>query len=132
AIIPSGITTQRDSPDLVSLGALFYEPLWFFVRGRELKSYDQLRGLRLSIGPQGSASHAFSVEFFTRVGIIDQKSTELFSNTPEETIQKLHRRELNGAIILDPWESLFVKDLATTENLDLQSIRRADAFVALY
>jgi TRAP-type uncharacterized transport system substrate-binding protein len=87
AIIPSGITTQRDSPDLVSLGTLFYEPLWFFVRGREIKSYDQLRGLRLSIGPEGSASHAFSVEFFSRVGIIDQKSAELFSNTPGETIQ---------------------------------------------
>ena len=37
AIIPSGITTQRDSPHLVSLGTLFYEPLWFFVRARDCK-----------------------------------------------------------------------------------------------
>jgi len=132
AIIPSGITTQRDSPHLVSLGTLFYEPLWFFVRGRELESYDQLRGLRLSIGPEGSGSHAFSVEFFSCVGIIDQKSTELLSNTPEETIEKLRRRELNGAVMLDPWESPLVHELLTTESLDLQSIRRADAFVALY
>jgi len=132
ALIPSGITTQRDSPHLVSLGTLFYEPLWFFVRGRALQSYDQLRGLRLSIGPEGSASHAFSVDFFSRVGIIDQKSAELFSDTPEETIQKLHRRELDGAVILDPWESPLVHELLTTESLDLQSIRRADAFVALY
>jgi TRAP-type uncharacterized transport system substrate-binding protein len=34
---------------------LFYEPLWFFVRGRAPESYQQLRGLRLSIGPEGSA-----------------------------------------------------------------------------
>jgi len=131
-IIPSGITTQRDSSDLVSLGTLFYEPLWFFVRGRAVDSYDQLRGLRISIGPEGSAAHAFSMEFFSRVGIIDQKSAELLSNTREETIQKLHRGELNGAVILDPWESPFVQELLTTEKLDLQSILRADAFVALY
>jgi len=131
-IIPSGIATQRDSSDLVSLGTLFYEPLWFFVRGRAVDSYDQLRGLRISIGPEGSAAHAFSMEFFSRVGIIDQKSAELFSNTREETIQKLHRGELNGAVILDPWESPFVHELLTTEKLDLQSILRADAFVALY
>jgi len=131
-IIPSGITTQRDSSDLVSLGTLFYEPLWFFVRGRAMDSYDQLRGLRISIGPEGSASHAFSIEFFSRVGIIDQKSAELFSNTREETIQKLHRGEINGAVILDPWESPFVHELLATENLDLQSILRADAYVALY
>ena len=132
AIIPSGITTQRDSPHLVSLGTLFYEPLWFFVRGRELESYDRLRGLRLSIGPEGSASHAFSVEFLSRVGIIDQKSAELVSNTPGETIQKLHRKELDGAVVVDPWESPVVHELLTAKNLDLQSIFRADAFVTLY
>jgi hypothetical protein len=29
AILPSGVTTQRESPQLVSMGTLFYEPLWF-------------------------------------------------------------------------------------------------------
>jgi TRAP-type uncharacterized transport system substrate-binding protein len=132
AIIPSGITTRHDSPDLVSLGTLFYEPLWFFIRGRGLERHEQLRGLRLSIGPEGSASHAFSLEFFGRVGIIDQKSATLLSFTPGEALQKLRRGELDGAVLADPWESPIVHELLTTENINLQSIRRADAFVALY
>jgi len=132
AIIPSGITTQRDSPHLVSLGTLFYEPLWFFVRARHSERLDYLRGLRLSIGPEGSASHEFSVEFFGRVGIIDQKSATLLPFTPAETIQKLHSGELDGAVLLDAWESPAVHELLTTENVDLVTIRRADAFVALY
>jgi Tol biopolymer transport system component len=68
AIVPSGITTQRASPHLVSLGTLFYEPLWFFLRGQGLERPDQLRGLRLSIGPEGSASRAFSVEGLPELG----------------------------------------------------------------
>lgn len=132
AIIPSGITTQQDSPHLVSLGTLFYEPLWFFVRGRDLVRPEQLRGLRLSIGPEGSGSHALSVEFFGRVGIIDQKSATLLSFTPAETIQRLYRGELDGAILLDAWDSPYVHELLNAENVSLQSIRRVDALVALY
>ncbi len=132
AILPGGLTSPRDSPHLVSLGTLFYEPLWFFLRGQRLERHDQLRGLRLSIGPEGSASHKFSVEFFGRVGIIDQKSATLLSFTPLETTERLRRGELDGAVILDTWDSPFVQDLLTTDDISLQSIRRADAFVALY
>jgi TRAP-type uncharacterized transport system substrate-binding protein len=93
---------------------------------------EQLRGLRLSIGPDGSASHALSVEFFGRVGIIDQKSATLLSYTPAEAIRRLHHGELDAAVLLDAWESPLVHELLNTENLELQSIRRADAFVVLY
>ncbi len=132
AILPSGMTNQRDSPHLVSLGTLFYEPLWFFLRGQEGGRPEQLRGLRISIGPEGTGSHKFSIEFFGRAGIIDQKSATLLPFTPAETIQKLYLGELDGAVLLDTWDSLYVHELLTANNVDLQSIRRADAFVALY
>jgi TRAP-type uncharacterized transport system substrate-binding protein len=106
AILPSGITTQRDSPHLESLGTLFYEPFWFFLRGQGFKRPEQLRGLRLSIGPEGSAPHEFSVEFFGRAGIIDQKSATLLPFTPAETIKSLYRGEVDGAVFLDTWDSL--------------------------
>jgi len=63
ALIPGGITTEQDSPELVSLGALFYQPLWVFSRGRLLQRRDQLRGLRISIGPEGSSSRALPSSF---------------------------------------------------------------------
>jgi hypothetical protein len=34
ALVPGGITTKQDSPELVSLGTVFYQPLWIFSRGR--------------------------------------------------------------------------------------------------
>jgi len=34
ALIPGGLTTEQDSPQLVSLGTLFYQPLWIFSRHR--------------------------------------------------------------------------------------------------
>jgi TRAP-type uncharacterized transport system substrate-binding protein len=132
AIIPSGITSQQDSPHLVSLGTLFYEPLWVFARGPDLKGHEQLLGLQLSIGPEGSASHAFCSEFFERVGVIDQKSATLFPLTPAETVKRIRRGDLDGAVLVDPWESTVIHELLASENVNLKSIGRADAFVALY
>src|SRR6516165_1763835 len=48
AIIPSGITDEQKSPELVSLGTLFYEPLWAFSHGQVLRGYQNLSGLRIS------------------------------------------------------------------------------------
>ena len=55
ALIPGGITTEQESPGLVSLGTLFYQPLWIFSRGHLLQRHEKLRGLRISIGPEGSS-----------------------------------------------------------------------------
>lgn len=132
AILPGGITTQQESPDLVSLGTLFYEPLWFFVRGRDLHTNEQMKGLRISIGPEHSGSRALSVSLLGQDGIIDQKSATLLPFTPSETIQKLQRNELDAAVFLDAWESPVIRQLFAIKDLHLASVRRADAFVALH
>jgi|SRR5215469_3838124 len=32
ALVPGGVTTEQDSPELISLGSLFYQPVWVFSR----------------------------------------------------------------------------------------------------
>jgi hypothetical protein len=44
ALVPGGITTKQDSPELVSLGTVFYQPLWIFSRGHLPHGLSQLRG----------------------------------------------------------------------------------------
>jgi len=132
AIIPGGITTEQESPELVSLGTLFYQPLWIFSRVRLLERHQQLRGLRISIGLEGSSSHALSLKLLARVGIIDQKSATLLLLTPSESAEKLTHGEIDVAVFVDAWESPVVQQLLKTKDVKLESIPRADAFVALY
>lgn len=132
AIIPGGITNQQESPGLVSLGTLFYEPLWLFFRGRYLEKPDQLRGRRISIGPEGSASNALSIKFLARVGIIDQKTATLLPLKPQESAAKLLNGEIDAAVLMDAWETATVQQLLTAGDVNLAGVRRADAFVALY
>jgi TRAP-type uncharacterized transport system substrate-binding protein len=132
AIVPSGITTEQKSPELISLGTLFYEPLWGFSHGRAIHGHDELGGLRISIGPEGSASHALAEEFLARVGIIDQKSATLLSLSPRESATQLENGQIDAVALLDAWETPIVHELLTAKDVNLDGIPRADAFVALY
>src|SRR5215469_3078198 len=132
AIIPSGITDEHKSPDLISLGTLFYEPLWSFSRGRVLRSHEDLTGLRISIGPEGSGSHVLSTEFLARVGIINHKSATLLSLSTQDSAARLLGGEIDAAIVLDAWETPVVHELLTAKDVNLDGVPRADAFVALY
>jgi TRAP transporter TAXI family solute receptor len=132
AIIPSGITNHKQSPELVSLGTLFYEPLWFFYRSSSgMKKHEDLHGRRISVGPEGSGTHALSLTFLARVGVIDQTAT-LLPLAPQEASDKLRRGEIDAAAMLAPWESSVVRQLVATENIQLANVARADAFVALF
>ena len=132
-IIPSGITNAQQSPDLVSLGTLFYEPLWLFHRASEgLKRHEDLSGRTISIGPEGSGTHALAVEFLARVGIVDEHNAKLLPLAPDVATEKLLHGEIDGVALLAAWESPVVRQLVSAQDIVLASVPRADAFVALY
>ena len=132
AIIPVGIANREESPRLVTLGTLFYEPLWLFSHNQHLETHEQLRNLRISIGPEGSASHKLALEFLARVGVFEQRSATLLSFTPQESSAKLLNGDIDAAVFMGAWQTPIVRQLLVAQNIDLVPIRRADAFVALY
>jgi TRAP-type uncharacterized transport system substrate-binding protein len=132
ALIPGGITTEQDSPELVSLGTLFYQPLWVFSRNHLLQKHKQLRNLRISIGPEGSSSRALALDLLGQRGMIDMKSAIISSFTPSESAQKLIHGEIDVAIFLEGWESPAVQQLLKAKNITLENISRADAFASLF
>jgi TRAP-type uncharacterized transport system substrate-binding protein len=132
--IQGGITTQKESPDLATLGAVFYEPLWLFHQ-RELElnglNLNALRGRKISIGPEGSGTRALSLELLRRNGI-PQDAFVPMALSPEEAGRKLLNREIDAAFILASWDSIVVRQLLGAETIELASFPRADAYVALY
>ena len=133
SIIPSGITNAQQSPDLASLGTLFYEPLWLFHRAPEgLKRHEDFSGRTISIGLEGSGTHALAVEFLARVGIVDEQNAKLLPLPPEVATEKLLHGEIDAVAMLAAWESPSVKKLVAAQDVVLASVLRADAFVALY
>jgi TRAP-type uncharacterized transport system substrate-binding protein len=67
--IQGGTTTRKESPDVESLGTVFYEPLWFFTRISGSRT-EGLSGRRLSVGPEGSGTRALVLELLEKNKII--------------------------------------------------------------
>jgi TRAP-type uncharacterized transport system substrate-binding protein len=128
--VQAGTTTPEQSPELVSLGTVFYEPLWFFHRGRNQSlKFADLRGKRISIGPEGSATRALSLRLLG-LGGIGPNAAELLAFAPEEAADRLTRGEIDAAAFLTSWSSPVVQGLLQAEGIALASFPHADALIA--
>ena len=132
ALIQGGTIRKDEAPELESLGALFYEPLWIFHRGewRGL-TLESVRGRRVSIGPPGSGTSTLSLELLKR-NDLDKQVGELLALQPQAAAEKLLAGEIDVAFIIASWDAPAVQRLLADERISLADVSRADAYVALY
>ena len=132
ALAQGGTTSEREAPEIELLGTVFYEPLWLFQR-RELsgKGVDQLRGRKISIGPEGSGTRLVALELLKRRGI-DERTVEFFDHPPRAVAEKLLNGEIDAAIMLISSDLPIVRRLLADERVELASFPNIDAYIALY
>jgi len=132
AFVQGGLTSESQSPGLESLGTVFYEPFWFFIhRGIELRGPDDLRGRRVAIGPEGSATRHFADRFLALNGV-SENQLQLLPLTGAEAAEALLKGEVDAAAIAATWETDAVRRLLASSEVNLFGSPRADAYVALY
>jgi TRAP-type uncharacterized transport system substrate-binding protein len=127
----SGTTSEQESPQLVSLGTVFEEPLWVFCRCNDIIALMRDRpDARVSIGPVGSATRPLALRLLSLFGL-DLNRLQLRDYASGESAEKLLSGDLDVATILSAWESPAVQKLLVAPGIELVSMRRADAYVAL-
>jgi len=129
--IQGGTTTKEESPNIESLGAMFFEPLWVFYRSGIGRNIEAFRGRRVSIGPEGSGGRALALEILKR-NKIDGVVGELLGFPPEEAADKLIAGDISIAFIVSGWDSPVVRRLMEADGIEVVSAPRPDALVALY
>lgn len=129
--VQGGVTTEREAPELVSLGTIFYEPVWVFTRGPpRARKADMLKGLRVSVGPEGSGTRKLALELFGAMGLsLDGAETLALPSTA--VAEAMPRGGVDVAVLVEPWESKAVHTLLDADGVTAYSAPRADAHVAL-
>jgi TRAP transporter TAXI family solute receptor len=133
ALVQNGLTDPQRSPQLVSLGTVAHVPLWIFYRGPQppRDQLEQLRGMRVSIGPDGSGTRRLALELLARNGI-DHSNTKFLPFAPTEAAEQLVAGSIDAAVILAGPEAEAVRRLLVSPDVKLLSLSRADTYVALY
>ena len=131
AFAQGGLTSEAQSPELESLGTLFYQPFWLFVR-REITALrpDDLRGKRAAFGPDGSGTQILAKKFLKLNGI-DESELQLLPLTAAQSGEALLRGELDVAAMVASWDTPIVRRLLGSSDVNVVGAPRADAYVAL-
>ncbi len=128
ALLQAGTTTEQDSPQLASLGTLFYQQVWIFHRGGPGVALKP--GLRMAVGPEGSGTRALALKLLALAGVAPD-SLNLVPLGPARGADELMAGTIDAVAIVAPWDAPAVRRLVAEPDVDLVSFRRADAFVAL-
>ena len=99
--LESGLTSQKESPGLLSLGTVSLQPLWSFFRGgtQGNGARAKLTSKRISIEPQGSATRVLARRLLALNGIAET-SVVLLGLPPEQSAEALLHGKIDGAVML--------------------------------
>jgi len=121
---------------LMSLGGLFYEPVWLFYReaairkgGREvpLTELAQLQGLRVNTGSRGSgAPNLFSKLLFANR--IERSSIQETRLDPTPAVTAFLTGELDAIVFVSAPESPLIQMLLLTPGVKLADFAQAEAY----
>ena len=128
AFLQGGIGAPEDHPDLVSLGSLYFEPLWVFVRGDPARRLTALAGRRIAVGNSGSGTRAVALNLLAENGITDT-SALLVELGGKPAAEALIAGEIDAAIFVTSVTSSIVSRLLDSPGISLMSFERAEAYV---
>jgi TRAP transporter TAXI family solute receptor len=128
--VQSGSTTQDEAErrGLISIGSLFTEPVWLFLReGVKVSELTQLKGLKINLGPEGSGVPRLFQQVLAANGIEprDLKVSAL-ENTPA-TVELLEGR-IDGLVFSSAPDAPLIQMLLITPGIKLFDFAQAEAY----
>lgn len=128
AVVQGGVATEADGENLMSLAALYREPVWVFYRqGLKVDRLSALKGRALSIGPRGSGVRVLSEQLLKANGI-DEGNTRLADLSSTDAAQKLIDKKLDAIMVVGAPESNLVNKLMREPGLRLLDFAQAEAY----
>ncbi|MBK18670.1 MAG: C4-dicarboxylate ABC transporter substrate-binding protein [Rhodospirillaceae bacterium] len=131
AFLQGGIGSPQEYPELRSLGSVYYEPLWVFVRGdKPIEFLTSLAGRRIAVGAKGSGTRAIALRLLRENGVTAEQAT-LIEIGGLKSAQALKAGEIDAAIFVTSATSNTVRGLLATPGITLMNFDRADAYIRL-
>lgn len=130
------VDEDRSGVPLVSIGSLFYEPVWIFYRSGlrrgpagpvRLAQVGELAGLRLNLGPAGSGGRNLMLKLL-HANRIDLSSMQVSALAPTDAVVALLDDRLDAIVLVSAPESPLVQMLLITPGISLFEFAQAEAY----
>ncbi|MCF6173019.1 MAG: ABC transporter substrate-binding protein [Campylobacteraceae bacterium] len=128
AFVQGGTASQNDIKNLISLGSLYYEPLWvFYQKNENFKFLYQLKGKNIYIGDKGSGTRALALVLLKENNINNQ-NTHFIDLKGENARVALKNGKVDAIFSVISANSSKIQDLLEDKDIKLFSFKRAKAY----
>lgn len=130
--VQGGLAAGTDTAGVVSLGSLFYEPLFIFYRARApMQRLSELRGQRVAVGREHSGAHALAVAMLKANGLEAKDLAELSDLGGADAARALKDKRIDAVFLTnDSAASDDIRGLLHDPELRLYDVGgQADAYI---
>ncbi len=128
AFIQGGVGNAAEAPHLVSLGSMYYEPVWIFYRAAEpIDLITQLKGRQIAIGPEGSGTRSLALTLLHANGLPIPKKPEL-AVTGMAAVKEIREGRVDTVVLIGAPNAESVSTLLYDPRMRVLNFRRAEAY----
>jgi TRAP transporter TAXI family solute receptor len=125
---------EEEQEPVVSLGSLFFEPVWIFYRADSFKEFTmltQLRGKRVNIGARGSGTPGLMMRLLG-ANQIEREELQRSMLTDQDAVIALLEGKLDAIVLIAAPEAAYVQMLLQTPGIRLLEMAQAEAYARRY
>ena len=123
--------TGNNEKSLFSLGSLYYEPLWVFLKKRsDVEKITDLSNRRIAIGKDGSGTRILAKQMLA-LNHVENAATQLLALSSIDAADALIKSNIDAAIMVASSDSKTIQQLLRNDQVRLLNLDRADAYIRL-
>jgi TRAP transporter TAXI family solute receptor len=125
---------EEEAEPIMSLGSLFFEPVWIFYRAEALEQFNDLadlRGKRVNVGLRGSGSPGIAMRLL-RANQIEREEFTRTAVSDQEAVIGLIEGKYDAIFLVSAAEAPFVQMLLQTPGVKLFEFAQAEAYARHY
>lgn len=128
AFIKDGVASSQGAGSLLSLGSLYYEPIWIFVRGKmHVHHLADLKGKRIAVGKPGDGAQALALRMLSTSGV-DAHNSKLIEIGGEDAVDAMLSRRVDAVMLVEVPSSHLIKRILSGRDVQLVDLDDAEAF----
>jgi len=125
---------EEELEPVMSLGSLFFEPVWIFYREETIKNFTsltQLRGKRVNVGIRGSGTPGLATRLLA-ANQIDREELTRTSMPDQDAVVGLLEAKLDAIFLVAAPEAPYVQMLLQTPGVRLFEFVQGEAYARRY
>lgn len=130
AFSQGGLPLGDDIDNVRSLGAIAYQPLWFFYYGNETDEPDLTRllaGRKVSVNVEGSSTRGLTMEVLEAQGVDTSAPNFLAMKTPD-SVAAFKEKKIDGLFLVGGMDSKNIWAVSKFPGVKMYDFRLAEAY----